>query len=76
VGVAGGGQGRADYRDGKEEDMTVDEKWLIIAKFITPDKLLVARAAYFAGYAEALAPGRDPDGATKVLDELREGKCG
>ena len=56
--------------------MTVDEKWLIIAKFITPDKLLVARAAYFAGYAEALAAAGDPYGATKVLDELREGKCG
>ena len=56
--------------------MTVDEKWLIIAKFITPDKLLVARAAYFAGYAEALVAAGDPEGATKVIDELREGKCG
>ena len=56
--------------------MTVSEKWLIIARFITPDKLLIARAVYFAGYAEALAAAGDPDGATKVMDELREGKCG
>ena len=54
--------------------MTVDEKWLIIAKFIMPDKLLVARAAYFAGYAEALVAAGDPEGALKVIDELREGK--
>lgn len=54
--------------------MTVEEKWLIIARFITPDKLLVARAAYFAGYAEALAAAGDLEGATKVVDELREGK--
>ena len=56
--------------------MTVNEKWLIMARFITPDKLLVARAAYFAGYAEALVAAGDLEGATKAMDELREGKCG
>lgn len=56
--------------------MTVNEKWLIIARFITHDKLVVARAAYFAGYAEALVAAGDPQGAQRVMDELREAKCG
>ena len=56
--------------------MTVNDKWLMFARFITPEKLLVARAAYFAGYAEALAAAGDLNGVQRVIDELREGKCG
>ena len=54
--------------------MTLAYKWNMFAAFVEPEKRHVARAAYFAGYAEALAAAGDPDGATKVLDELREGK--
>jgi hypothetical protein len=56
--------------------MTLEDRWNIFAVFVEPEKRHIARAAYFAGYAEALAAAGDPYGATKVLDELREGKCG
>lgn len=54
--------------------MTLEDKWNIFAIFVEPEKRRLARAAYFAGYAEALATAGDLDGATKVMDELREGK--
>lgn len=56
--------------------MTLEDRWNIFAVFVEPEKRHIARAAYFAGYAEALAAAGDPEGATKVMDELREGKCG
>ena len=56
--------------------MTVEDKWNIFAVFVEPDKRRVARAAYFAGYAEALVAAGDLEGAQRVMDELREGKCG
>lgn len=54
--------------------MTLEQKWNIFAVFVEPDKRRVARAAYFAGYAEALVAAGDLDGATKVMDEFREAK--
>lgn len=54
--------------------MTLEDRWNMFAVFVEPEKRGPARAAYFAGYAEALAAAGDPYGATKVLDELREGK--
>lgn len=56
--------------------MTVEDKWNILAEYVIPEYRSVARAAYFAGYAEALAAAGDLEGATKVMDELREAKCG
>jgi hypothetical protein len=56
--------------------MTLEDKWNIFAIFVEPEKRRLARAAYFAGYAEALVAAGDLEGATKVLDALREGKCG
>lgn len=56
--------------------MTLEDKWNIFAVFVEPEVRRLARAAYFAGYAEALAAAGDLDGATKVMDELREAKCG
>ena len=54
--------------------MTLTEKWNIFAVFVEPEKRHIARAAYFAECAEALEAAGDLDGATKVMDELREGK--
>ena len=54
--------------------MTLEDKWNIFAIFVEPEKRRLARAAYFAGYAEALAAAGDLDGAQRVMDELREGK--
>ena len=56
--------------------MTLTEKWNLLEKFVSPEVRQIARAAYFAGYAEALAAAGDLEGAQRVLDELWEGKCG
>jgi hypothetical protein len=56
--------------------MTLEDKWNIFAVFVEPEVRRLARAAYFAGYAEALVAAGDLEGATKVMHELREGKCG
>jgi hypothetical protein len=56
--------------------MTVEDKWNIFAVFVEPEVRQIARAAYFAGYAEALAAAGDLEAAAKVMDQLREGKCG
>jgi len=57
-------------------EYTIAYKWNMFAAFVEPEKRHLARAAFFAGYAEALVAAGDLDGATKVMDELREGKCG
>jgi hypothetical protein len=54
--------------------MTLEDKWNIFAIFVEPEKRRLARAAYFAGYAEALAAAGDLEGSQRVMDELREGK--
>jgi len=54
--------------------MTLEDRWNMFAVFVEPEVRQIARAAYFAGYAEALVAAGDPYGATKVMDELREGK--
>ena len=54
--------------------MTLTEKWNLFEKFVLPEVRQMARAAYFAECAEALAAAGDLEGAAKVMDELREGK--
>ena len=54
--------------------MKLEDKWKIFAVFVHPEDRRLARAAYFAGYAEALAAAGDWEGAQRVMDELREGK--
>ena len=54
--------------------MTLEDRWNIFAVFVEPEKRRLARAAYFAGYAEAMAAAGDLEGAQRVMDELREGK--
>jgi len=56
--------------------MTLTEKWNLFEKFVPPEVRQIARATYFAGYAEALVAAGDLEGAMKVMDELREAKCG
>lgn len=56
--------------------MTVEEHWERFAVAVWPEERAVGRSLFFAGYAQALIDAEQYEGAQRVMDELREGKCG
>lgn len=54
--------------------MTVEEQWKLYEALVAPEQRGVARVAYFAGYAEALAAAGRHKESQAVMDALGEGK--
>ena len=54
--------------------MTVEEHWKVCEALVAPEKRSVARVAFYAGYASALADAERYEESLAVMVVLREGK--
>lgn len=54
--------------------MTVQEHWKVYEALVAPEKRSVARVAFYAGYASALADAERYEESQAVMDALGEGK--
>ena len=54
--------------------MTVEKQWKLYEALVASEKRSVARVAFYAGYASALADAERFEESQAVMDALGEGK--